>query len=415
MDGAAKDQRLLDYARRLNGRDDPAVAAHIHLSALRASNRRDHHIRIAVSTLESLVRRWSGQIFDTSSGDLIVSCRGATREDVEAVVAKLRNVFRDDPIVRASDEGDGPRFCTMYDMTRDHARFLDMALGLAHASAEAEGGEPPSGASAASGAGADHTLDPAILSRLEQTLVRADLSNVVRRQAVCAVAKGTPPRPLFNEVFVSIGELASVLTPDTDLGADPWLFQRLTRLLDLRVLQYMRRNDDSELRKYFSLNLNVPTVLAPEFLKFDEEISSGARGTIVIELHILDVFSDLASYAFARDVLQERKYRVCLDGIDHRIFPYVDRRRLGGDLIKVQWNPEMVDAEADLVDAIKRAEAQRVILTRCDSPESINFGLSLGLGLFQGHLVDSLRSRAAAASGSTRATGAEGVATQPAP
>jgi hypothetical protein len=85
---------------------------------------------------------------------------------------------------------------------------------------------------------------------------------------------------------------------------------------------------------------------------------------------------------------------MCSDGLHYLHLPLIDRKRLGADLVKVVWSPDLLDAlnEArrdELKSAIKRAGVDRVILCRCDSLEAIRWGQSLGIRLFQGHYVDS--------------------------
>ncbi len=58
--------------------------------------------------------------------------------------------------------------------------------------------------------------------------------------------------------------------PETDIHANPWLFQNLTRSLDQRMMAHLTKNDDDTLRESFSVNLNISTLLSPEFLAFDE-------------------------------------------------------------------------------------------------------------------------------------------------
>ena len=51
----------------------------------------------------------------------------------------------------------------------------------------------------------------------------------------------------------------------------------------------------------------------------------------------------LAAFIFARDFLRGRGYKICLDGTTHVSLPFVDRQRLGFDLIKLQWSSDLAD------------------------------------------------------------------------
>jgi hypothetical protein len=62
---------LFDYAERLDKHRRGRVAIHIHLSKLQPHNRREHHIRIATNTFESLVKYFDGQLFVLKNNDII--------------------------------------------------------------------------------------------------------------------------------------------------------------------------------------------------------------------------------------------------------------------------------------------------------------------------------------------------------
>ncbi len=68
---ASQEHQLFEFTQRLAKFRAGRRAIHIHLSQLRAYNRRGHHIRIAVNTFEFLVKQMDGQIFALSNADLI--------------------------------------------------------------------------------------------------------------------------------------------------------------------------------------------------------------------------------------------------------------------------------------------------------------------------------------------------------
>ena len=240
-------------------------------------------------------------------------------------------------------------------------------------------------------------MGPEQLGRLESFLRQADLSNVMRRQPVCVIAPNTPPKPILKELFVAIGELAETVLPEVDLVANRWLFQHLTQTFDRRVLKLLNRGDDTDLHSSFSINLNVDTLLSPEFLEFDASLRMGSRGTIVVEVRLVDIFADLPGFIFARDFVREKGYRVCLDGVTSATLPFIDRRKLGVDLEKLFWSQDMLTKSDDnneptdeMKEAINQIGKSRVILARCDSPTSIRAGQSMDVTMFQGRHVDTV-------------------------
>ena len=237
-------------------------------------------------------------------------------------------------------------------------------------------------------------LTPEILDRVETALTRADLSNLVRRQFVCRVSAKNTPEQVFSELFISIKDLRETLLPGVNLTANRWLFQHLTRTLDRRMLSMLAKTDHITISGQISFNLNVGTLLSQEFLNFDDNIPASRRGAMVVELQVPDVFSDLGAYLFAREFVQERGYRVCIDGLTHEALDIIDRERLGADLVKLVWHSDLVDRgpdmQRDVRAMIRRTGEDRVVLCRCDNREALDFGRSVGISLFQGRHVEGL-------------------------
>ncbi len=63
-------------------------------------------------------------------------------------------------------------------------------------------------------------------------------------------------------MLISIGKLAQQVLPDVNLAANRWLLQHLTETLDLRELKLLTQADDRDLLSFFSVNLNVGTLLS---------------------------------------------------------------------------------------------------------------------------------------------------------
>ena len=162
-----------------------------------------------------------------------------------------------------------------------------------------------------------------------------------------------------------------------------------------RLLKMLARADDSDLHASFSINMNVGTLLSPDFLEFDSQLRMGGRGTIVVELHLIDVFSDLAEYTFARDFLREKGYRICLDGVAPASLRFVDRAALGADLIKLTWSEELAsDAEnggrlEEFKATVEKSGEARAILCHCNDAAAIRFGQTMGITMYQGRFLDS--------------------------
>lgn len=386
---------LLQFTERLERHREGRRAVHIHLSRLRPHNRREHHIRIAANSFENLARAHDGQIFMLSNSDILFVCKNVKISDIDQSVVNVRYLFSEDPLTQIDDEIQDAQFCNWYDIEVEYREFRQLAerLNAEQQRRERLIEEEKQNQTSDKAKPRAAPLQPAQLGQVEDILARAEMSNLMRRQPVCAISGDAPPHVVFYELYVSISELQAQLTPEFSLVSDRWLFQRLTQTLDRRMLTLVANHDDTTIAAYYSINLNVSTLLSPDFLVFDSNLRSSSRGTIVLELPVVDVFSDMGAFIFARNFVRERGYRVCLDGLTHLTAPFIDRERLGLDLIKVYWSQEMLYDPSGLRretfrEMIGRSGPTRVILCRCGSEEAIEYGRALGISLFQGNAVD---------------------------
>lgn len=389
---------LLDYAQRLERHRDQRRAVHVHLSRLKPQNRREHHVRIAVNTLDDFVTTHEGAVFQLGNQDLVFVVKGANLQQLDDAVMRLRYLFSEDPLAQAdpdSEEGHG-RFATLYNIEGQYAKFLELSERVFEEErARQKRLQQMAEQTGESFEDSRRPLKPEQLGRLEEFLERADLSSVFRRQAVSVVHKDTPPKPIFNELFISIFDLAKTVLPEVNLAANRWLFQHLTQTLDRRVLKMLARADDRSLHSSFSINVNVATLLAPEFLDFDSSLRMGSRGTLVVELQLLDILADYDAFSFARDFVREKGYRLCLDGITPDLIRFVDRQYMGADLVKLNagsvfdsgGNPER---RAEIAKDVDRVGKGRVILARCDNETMIRTGQEMGITMFQGRYLDAV-------------------------
>ena len=387
---------LADYAQRLARHTTGRRAVRIHLSRLRPYHRREHHIRIAMSTCESLCKNFEGQIFLLSTCDIVVVVKGASVAEIDRSIIKLRFLFSEDPLATEESDDKERTFCTWYEMETGYAAFAQMAeqavrdfeLHRTHQAAL----EPLVPGN--SFAKPKTPLDPARLGRLEQQLASTDLLPFIRRQLVAAVLPNMPARPLMNELYVSIPDLAHRIVPDVEITVDRWLFRHLTLTLDQRVLALLPQIETT-VSYATSINLNVASILSPQFLTFDTRLRLLTQKTIVLELQAIDIFSDLGAFMFARDFARDRGYRVCLDGLNHLTFPLLQRDDLSFDLYKILWSmdieQEVQERHRDAFErSVARAGAARVILCHCDSSRAVSFGHDIGISMFQGRYIDTL-------------------------
>lgn len=392
----SQEKMLLEYMRRLEPQKAEHKAVRLHLSDLKPYNRRDHHIRAAENSFENLIKALQGQLFIVKNSDMFFFFKNEAQPQAETVVQKVRFLFSDDPLLEDEEPGEN-RFSTWFDTASEYEELLHQIESIIETEEKRKKetrarmdtrqalkvrqreGEP---------------MTPEILARVESALERTDLSNLVRRQFVCTVDAQMIPDQSFSEMFISIADLRETMIPGINLLANRWLFQHLTETLDKRMLSLLSKNDALTISGDISFNANVATLLSQGFQEFDDNISASRRGSMIIELQKVDIFADLGAYLFAREFVQDKGYRVCLDGLTHNTMSMVDREKLGADMLKLVWHPDMVDGGSDMHEKVrtlvKRANPSRVILCRVDTREAIDFGQSVGIRQFQGHFVENL-------------------------
>lgn len=394
----SQESLLLDYVHRLEKLKKGRRAVHIHISRLRPYNRRDNHLQSAINTFDPIVKALNGQIFLLKNTDLILVYKDAARDDVETAIVKLKFLFSDDPLLEEKgQERKGREFCSWYNVETQYDEFLNLARQMVGglnqgdgkgSDTEADGGyggpplpkEPP--------------LTPRVLGQITDALMRADLTNMLRRQYICSIAGEGSPQDVFSELYISIPDLRDTLLPGIGLTGNRWLFQHLTETLDFRVLSLLSKTDERSFTGEISVNLNIATLLTKEFLQFDDAVIASMRGGIVIELSLVDILANLRDFRFAREFIKDRGYRICVDGINHETLQYIDRDRMGVDLLKLNWSNDLLITEVLPIDQmrrmVERAGEARLILCRCDDRDAVEYGQSVGIRLFQGRHIETL-------------------------
>lgn len=398
--GPSHEARFLDDLKSLDPSARDKGVIRLHLSRLAPENRDKEHLRNAETVFDDLTRMRSARLYRLRNSDLMVVFENGEVSAVERSMLKLLKLWERDPLMQKfKSDARKNRLSSWFDVQADYDKLLTFALRQANtadkgprktlpeliAARELMRNNPERGT----------PLTPTELGRAEDALARVDLSSFTRRQPVCAFVEEGKPEIVFTEVFVSIADLRETLMPRTDLTINPWLFQRFTQTLDRRVMAQIARREDRTLhRDGFSINVNVSTVLSEEFLSFDDDFAPSTQD-VVLEMRLEDMFADPSSFAFARDFVNERGYRVCIDGLNLSTFPFADPNRLGVAYAKLNWAQEMAgyvgtDAGKALKDMIRERKKGRTILARCDSEGSVKVGQQLGITLFQGRYIDTL-------------------------
>ena len=100
------ESQLLACVKRLERNYYDWRAVHLHLSQLKAQNRRHYQLRVAASEFDVLLRKFNSELFQLGNGDIVFLWHGGSLADVDPVVLRLRYLFSDDPLANAANAAD---------------------------------------------------------------------------------------------------------------------------------------------------------------------------------------------------------------------------------------------------------------------------------------------------------------------
>ncbi len=375
-----------------------------HFSKLLEHYRSEYQIKIATNLMNDLLGDRDGAIYLCEDSTIFVLVKNFPRALTEKMVFQLRYLFMDDPLSYTAEGDENEAFSTVYDLESGWQEYMSLIKRrLVTRVRAAQGNIPRAAVAVAAGKPAPEPVihkkllafTASSLATIEHDMRDVDLTTTIRRQPICAALPEAPIRTVFDEMYININHLRQSMGIEVDLLSNRWLFKYLTQILDERMLDTIQRNPVRYLTNPISLNLNIPTLLSTRFTEFDAAIKASSKASFVLELQISDVFADMSAFLLAKDTVQKLGYRVCLDGVSELSLPQIDRQRLGFDLIKLIWNS---DSEQDaksaknikLGEAVRACGNNRVILTRCDNKQAVQYGQALGITLFQGRYLDGM-------------------------
>lgn len=334
----------------------------LRLSELPETRTKPHHFTLAREALLPLTGAARAQLFQLPNQDLVVVWRGETTA-LRTSLATLEHLFSDDPAF-----GSDPMALAAVLALPDDA---DLILQVVEESLRPRQPPPPPRSPGL-------PLDPATLHALERAISQADMSRFARREPIC---RSWPEgfRLAWERRFLSDNELFDTILPERAPRADPWLFRRLTRTLDRRMLALLSASEELRGVPPFSVDLNVGNLIGPEFLRFDANLPASLRGRVVINLRAEDIVADLATFCFARDFATARGYRLLIEDMQPTQLALLPPERLGLDLVQLRYTPALATA------ALPAGLApEHVVLSRADGAAAIAWGRGHGITLFQG-------------------------------
>lgn len=398
---ARKDLLVFEHLKKMEMEDETCEVLYLSIHSLQNQNLKLVNRQALQDTFTSVSPEAKVQLFGLHNDDLLVVYNRNWHDEILSALIKVRFLFHDDPLLAEADDLEQAGFARILSMPEQKNDLRQLINKIVQDASEEvpEFKTPklvPVSVFNTSAKKTKRGLSPEMLAKVQKILSVADFSSFIRRQSICAIIGKSVPQRVFEEVYVSIPDLREMLLPDVDLTSNPWLFLSLSETLDKRVLETINRHDDGSLIGNFSVNINVSTILSDDFLAFDDNINVSMRSSIILELQLVDIFSDIKSFILARTFAQARGYKVCIDGITVDKLKYLNRANLNCDLMKIIWHPSFIDIiheDRHFMDYVNKAERAKMILCRIDDPKAIEVGNSLGINLYQGRYVQRLLSQ----------------------
>lgn len=333
----------------------------LRLSLLPGDYYRPHHGRLAESTLAGLARADRARLYRLPGNDLAIAWRGeaaAERQALDALATLFAGARAGLPPLEV--------LVRRFVLPEDAAALGECLAWEARPESPARRLPP---------------IDLEELGPIERALAPADLACFARRRPVCRQDGRGRWRLEWERRLLAIDALAETLAPERDLAADPWLFRRLTRTLDRRMLALLSAPGEIGRAPPFAIALNIESILSPAFLAFDAVLPAALRGEILLALHPADILADAASFLFARDFARGRGYRLMVCSVSAALLPALPLARLGLDFLELQFSAALARLSAPLEDPA------RIILARADTEDALAWGEARNIGLFEGRMA----------------------------
>ena len=313
------------------------------------------------------------------------------QDDVLSLLVKIEFLFREDELVKNNPDLQKNGVVVFYDVESEYTslcRKIEASYGEEKIKVNSMFIEQNGYRKSASDNKKLFTSE--MLSKVQKIISVSDFSSFIRRQAVCAIIGKSTPQRDFEEVLVDVNDVRDSLLPGVNIKSNPWLYLALNDTLDRRLLDVISRHDDGDLSSNFSVNINVSSILSDEFIQFDDSINGPMRSTVVLELKLEDIFSDINSYLLARTFVKARGYKICIDGITVDKLSYINRQKLDCDLMKIEWHPSLIDIfskDEHFMDYQNKGERAKIILCNIEDQSAIEAGNNLGINMYQGRYV----------------------------
>jgi EAL domain-containing protein (putative c-di-GMP-specific phosphodiesterase class I) len=371
---------LVDTLDRMRRNPEGRKVVHLRLSQLLPHNRTAVRVRIINRMFRTLESGRQVQLFPIGNDDLMVIVNAGAQRDVANICDRIRSLFTGDPATQVY-EGEPDRFMLWFDLALD----APLAIHTAQQLRQLVQRMPPRTESTLPG------LTPAVLDAVQKKLAFANVIPFIRDQVALRIDGQTNAASIeFYEFFMSVADVQKAVAPNVNLLADRWLFQDLSRTMDQRMLEAVTRAPHARGVPAISLNLNLETIVTMPFQTFVERLEKDQK--IIVEVQTVDVMTNLSLYTEVASALTKMGHAILLDGLTTQAMSVLDIERLKPSYAKLVWSPELLNTMdpkgSRTTSMVQRLGGDKIILSRVDTADALQWGVRSGIGVFQGRFLD---------------------------
>lgn len=385
---------LIQHARRLARRPGAGSLCLVQFGPAASSKANAARFHFFRNSLTELTAERSAELVELAGGGFCV-----VAEDEATGTAVIR-------LIEKEQARDGPNLAVTCERFLLPERYQELRERLSKLAATPS--EPPSSNTvvpedAAPAAAAEELagpLTPRLLALIEDRMDGVDLEPFVRRQPV--YARRDRWQPVYIDQITDLAALAAAFFPAVELRPGEPLVFELQRHLDRLMLVALLLNRPWR-RQTIGLRLGYAAWTTDEYRRLLQRLDQAERSRLTIELDWLDALRDAAAGGKVMAAMREAGLRLAIGGIGIDTIPLVQLDILAVDWLKLVFDGARLArlAEPTLVDALRRLDPGRLILSGAEDNRALEVGQRLGIAHYQGPLITRLASRAPAPASGT--------------
>ncbi|MBR0681120.1 hypothetical protein GXW74_11530 [Roseomonas eburnea] len=214
----------------------------------------------------------------------------------------------------------------------------------------------------------------------------APLAALLRRDGVLHIAPQAPRRLALMRLRLPSAALAPHLGP---AAADADLARHARDRLRARLLAWLaepaRRAELLGAAPPVPLLVDLPAALLPDPPAPTTE-EPPAPPALIAALSPAEALAE--GLAARRAALRHAGWGLAVRGLDAAALALLAPEELPADLLLLRWSPALAGRAANA--ALRRTDPARLVLTGCDGPEALEWGLSIGVARYAGRWIAAL-------------------------